>query len=335
MIDLGRIPRILVIGGHFVGDALLTTPVLRALRTSFPEAFISYLTAAPLVLDILRSNPDVDEFLLSTKSAFKYISRLRPFDLALDLLGSQTAQLVCLLSGARYRVGMGNACPVRGLQPYNIARPEVSERDDVITQYVSLTKALGLPDLPRKTILILDDDERNLARAFLHKHGIGPEDLWVALQPGKNQVEPPWSAEKFVALGKKLRENLGHPILVIQGPDDRTPIAEEVHRRLGGGAILVSGLPIRRYGAVLEQCALLVTSEGGAGHIAAALRVKSIVLFTTPTASVWFPYRPEDGMIALEELPGQDLSVENVARAAEGLLRRASSIQASLPTPDF
>jgi len=327
MIDLGRIPRILVIRLACVGDVLLTTPVLRALRSSFPEAFISYLTATPSARDILRNNPDVDECLLSTKSVFKDISRLRPFDLTLDLFGSQTTQLICLLSGARYRVGMGSARPVGGLQPYNIAAPEISERDDMFTHFISLTRGLGLPDPPPKPILILDDGERNLARAFLLKHGIGPEDHWVALQPGRRQTEPPWSAAKFVALGNKLRRNFGHPILVFQGPYDRTPIAEELRRRLGRSVTLVSGLPIRHYAAVLERCALLVTSEGGAGHIAAALGVRSIVLFTTPSACYWFPYRPEDGMIALEELPGQDLSAENVARAAEGLFHRACSKQ--------
>ena len=248
---------------------------------------------------------------------------MRPFDLTLDLRGNEATQLICLLSGARYRVGIGSARPVGSLQPYNIALPEISERHDALTQYVRLTRALGLPDPPLRPILILDDDERNLACAFLHEHGIGPEDHWVALQPGRHGKEPPWRGDKFVALGKKLRGNFGHPILVFQGPYDRTPIAEEVHRRLGRDAALVSGLPIRHYAAVLERCALLVTSEGGAGHIAAALCVRSIVLFTTPTARFWFPYRPEDGMIALEELPGLDLSAENVARAAEELFYRA------------
>jgi ADP-heptose:LPS heptosyltransferase len=327
MIDLGRVPRILVISLGRVGDVLLTTPVLRALRTSFPEAFICYLADIPPGRDVLRNNPDVDECLLWTKSIFKDIPRLRPFDLTLDMLGSRTTQLICLLSGARYRVGMGSARPVGSLQPYNITAPEIAERHDAFTQHVPFTKALDLPDPPLKPILILDDDERNLARAFLLKHGIGPEDHWVALQPGRQEPEPPWSADKFVALGKKLRGNFGHPILVFQGPYDRTPIAEEVYRRLGGGATLVSGLPFRHYAAVLERCTLLVTSEGGAGHVAAALRVRSIVLFTTPTAWFWFPYRPEDGMIALEELPGQDLSAENVARAAEGLFHRACSNQ--------
>ncbi len=327
MIDLGRIHRILVIGCPHVGDVLLTTPVLRALRTSFPEAFISYLAAIPSTRDILRNNPDVDEYLLRTKSAFKDISRLRPFDLTLDLHGDHTTHLICLLSGARYRLGIQSAPPVGGLQPYNIAAPEISQGINVLTDCIGFTRALGLPDPPLKTILILDDDERNWARAFLHKHGIGPKDHWVALQPGRHGTEPPWSVDKFVALGDKLRRYSGHPILVFQGPYDRTPVAEELCRRLGRGVTLVSGLPIRQYAAVLKRCALLVASEGGAGHIAAALGVRSIVLFTTPSVSIWFPYRPENGMIALEELPGQDLSAENVARAAEELFHRACSNQ--------
>jgi ADP-heptose:LPS heptosyltransferase len=306
---------------------LLTTPALQALRAAFPEAFICYLTAVPPGRDILRNNPAVDECLLSAKSVFTDISRLRPFDLVLDFFGNQTTQSICLLSGARYRVGIGSAIPVGGLQPYNIAAPGISERDDVFTHFISLTRALGLPDPPTKPILILDDHERGLARAFLRNHGIGPKDRWVALQPGRRGAEPTWSRDKFVTLGDNLRRNLGRPILVFQGPDDRTSIAEEVCGRLGKDAILVSGLPIRHYAAVLERCALFVASEGGASHIAAALGVKSIILFTASSASYWFPYKSEDGMIALEEMAGQDLPAEDVVRAAEGLFQRALSIQ--------
>jgi ADP-heptose:LPS heptosyltransferase len=148
---------------------------------------------------------------------------------------------------------------------------------------------------------------------------IGPTDPWIAFQPGRYKPEATWSEDKFVALAEKLGARFRCPILIFEGPVDRTPIARNVRQRLGAAARLVPALPIRQYAAVLQQCALLIVSEGGAGHIAAALGVKTIVLFTTPTVSYWFPYTRAQGMIALEEHSGKDLSVERVFSAAEAL----------------
>jgi hypothetical protein len=56
-------------------------------------------------------------------------------------------------------------------------------------------------------------------------------------------------------------------------------------------------------------------------HIAAALGVKTLVISTIPSVSHWFPYRSEDGMMLLEELPEGNLTVQDAFSAAEGLLK--------------
>jgi ADP-heptose:LPS heptosyltransferase len=206
------------------------------------------------------------------------------------------------------------------LQPYTITAA-IPERGHVLDYFAGYAKALGLPDPPQRTILVLDESERNVARALLREYGVSPGDRWLALQPGRDRREYYWSTDKFVTLADKLRRNLGYPILIFQAPNDASSIAQEVCRRLGKGVILVPLLPIRHYAAVLERCTLLVTSEGGPGHIAAALGVKTIILFTDPrcSTSYWFPYTREQHMVALEELPGKDLSVQEVFSAAEAL----------------
>jgi ADP-heptose:LPS heptosyltransferase len=320
-IDFTSIHRILVIRLACMGDVLLTTPVLRGLRTAFPKSFITYLTSVAAARDILKNNPDVNECLLRTKTTFEEIPRMPPLDLALDLFGGSTQQMICLLSGARYRVGPGSAPPIGHLRPYNITVPAAAKPRHVIDHFLGFTRAIGLPDPPLKTVLILDEAERDFARTFLERRGINHQDRWIALQPGKNAEEPLWSADKFVALTRGLTRRFGYPIFIFQGPDDRTPIAEEVWKRAGSGVALLPGLPLRHYAAVLEQCTLFVASEGGAGHIAAALGVKTAVIFTAPGISHWFPYTREQGMVALQELPGQNLPVQNVFAAIEELTR--------------
>ncbi len=107
-IDFSSIHRILFIYIDSLGDILLTTPVLRALRTAFPNAFIAFLTAVPEARDLFRNNPDVDDFIVveSETDSPRVISRLPAFDLVFDLSCSAPTCFACLHSRARYRVGL-------------------------------------------------------------------------------------------------------------------------------------------------------------------------------------------------------------------------------------
>jgi ADP-heptose:LPS heptosyltransferase len=323
VIDRASVHRILVVGLAAVGDVLLTTPVLRALRTAFPQSSITYITPSEAARGILKGNPDVDECVTSTKANLvKQVLRMQPFDLTIDFMGTGTTQWICLLSGARYRVGGGNAPPIAKLQPYNIIAPPPTGPHHVFTEFISTTRALGLADPPLKSVLILDEIEREFAKTFLHQFGIRQQDRWLAIQPGRRGPEPPWSAEKFLTLARKLAQKFGCRVLIFQGPEDQTPIAEEVCAALGSSGALIPVLPVRRYAAVLQRCALLVASEGGVGHIAAALGVTTIVLSTGQEISYWFPYRRENGMVALEDLHGKNLTVQDVLSTAETLTYR-------------
>lgn len=321
VVDRTSVHRILVIGLAAIGDVLLATPVLRALRIAFPKSSITYATPLASAPDILKGNPDVDECVTGTKDSLaKDILRMQPFDLTVDLMGTCSTQMMCLLSGARHRVGPENALALGKLQPYNITARPPSQTHHAFIEFVTFSRALGLADPPLKSVLILDEFERDLAKSFLHQFSIRHNDRWLAIQPGRRGSEPTWSAEKFVALVHELAKRLGCRIFIFQGPEDHTSIAEEVYKAVGNSATLLPVLPIRHFAAVLERCTLLVASEGGAGHVAAALGVKTIVLFTGQRMSYWFPYAAEAGMVALEEVPGQDLGVQDVIAAAEELL---------------
>jgi ADP-heptose:LPS heptosyltransferase len=274
----------------------------------------------PVARDLLKNNPDVDECIVATKRIFRDIMQMPQFDLVLDLFNNRATQLICLLSGARHRVGRGRVSSVGRLQPYNITVPEDSGQDHVLSDFARFARVIGLPDPPPRTTLVLDRSERNFACAFLNNLAVGPHGHWIALHPGKRHAKPPWSTDKFVALGESLHRRFGYPILIFSGPSDGTPIAQEVGLRLGERSFVVPVLPIRESAAVLERCTLLVASEGGIGHIAAALGIKTVVISGMRGTSFWYPYPREQGMIALEDFPPGNLSVEEVLSFAEMLL---------------
>jgi ADP-heptose:LPS heptosyltransferase len=315
--------RILLIRLAALGDVLLTTPVVRLLRESFPDCHLSYLTASPAATELLRSDPSLDTCILSDGRIHEEITRLAPFDLALDLFGSPASQLITVLSGAKCRVGTGPAPAIGGIRPYTVTPPAGVRPANILAHFASFTSAIGLPPPSPRTSLFLGEDERESAESFLTSCGIRRDDPWIAMQPGSRKSDPHWSPSLFSAAGRELARLHSSPILVFQGPDDRTLAAEQVQREIGPSAVIVPVQPVRCYAALLENALLLVTPDGGASHVAGALGVPAVVLFGG-AASYWFPYGEEAGMIAVERPPGRELTAEDVIRAAASALRASA-----------
>ncbi len=104
--------RILLTRMKFIGDVVLTTPVIRSVRNAYPGAFIAYMGEREAV-SLLEGNPCLDDIIpfdLSRPSVLEQtrialLLRRRRFDLAIDLFGNPRSALVTRLSGARVRVG--------------------------------------------------------------------------------------------------------------------------------------------------------------------------------------------------------------------------------------
>jgi ADP-heptose:LPS heptosyltransferase len=107
-----EIKRILVVRLRFIGDVLLTTPLLKNLKTALPEAKIYYLTEkAPA--RILDCNPNVSGIIELEKGSIlemlRTVKKIRmlKFDLAIDIFGNPRSSLLTAFSGAKYRAGAG------------------------------------------------------------------------------------------------------------------------------------------------------------------------------------------------------------------------------------
>mgnify|MGYP003377914975 CR=1 FL=1 len=111
--------RILVTRMKFIGDVVLTTPVIRSLRHAIPDAYIAYMGDAGAV-SILEQNPSLNEIIpfdfsaptLLEQPRVAWLLRRRKFDMVIDLFGNPRSALLTRLSGAPVRVGLDR--PGRG-----------------------------------------------------------------------------------------------------------------------------------------------------------------------------------------------------------------------------
>ena len=290
----------------FIGDVILTTPIIRSVRAALPSAYIAYMGEKEAV-SLLEHNPSLDEvipFDFSVPSVVEqtrvgFLLRRRKFDLVIDLFGNPRSALLTYLSGARVRVGIDR--PGRG-KLYTMRIQDDGKPKTAIGFHEQFLRALGIPTDPARTEIILTNDERrNAARLLASLEERAPvgdaRPPIIGLHVGATWPAKMWLPERFGELADMIRSQLGAQVVLTAGPKDKETIARVV--AAGSSALAVPVLPLRQLAAVIAQCSVFVSNDAGPMHIAPAVGVPTIGLFGPGEDDIWFPYSRSDGHVPL------------------------------------
>ena len=325
------IRNVLVMEPWHIGDVVLATPALRALRALYPGARITLLGKRHAEELLLHSGlvDDVIVFDLPwTAKSAKYdprrydlgrlrglISELRArrFDLTVDARMDLRSNVLTSLTRASRRIGYDFGGGSSLLTDAGPASPDVLHRVD---DWLELMKPLGSRD-KFEPFLRISDEEHAQAERMLHAHGLTTDDVIVAIHGGASDARRRWPAERFERVAKRLVEFHGAKVVWFLEPDaaDRSiPVASAILRT-----------SLREMMAVLSHCRLFVCNDSGPMHIADALGVPVVAVFLTGNPRWHRPYRA--GQVVVGEGTGHDFLVspseEAVIEAAEARLASA------------
>ena len=316
--------RILITRLRFIGDVVLTTPVIRALRRAYPNADIMYL-AEDIPASILKNEPDLSEVISLNRTHistlpllrqwyeyyffFKKIRRYR-FDLVVDLFSNPRSALLTILSGARYRLGYD--VRGRGLA-YNIKiKRGLSNR--VIDAYLDSARTLELPVQSETTKITIPPDDRAWASTRLSACSDLDNRPIIGINPGASWPAKIWDTEKCGELVNRMVSELGAHVLIIQGPDQEE-IVESVKKYLTSEVEIVAEISLTQLAALIQKCRLYISNDCGPMHIAVAVGTYTIGLFGPSDPDIWFPYSKAQGVALKPEVPeccGQDICAEPI-----------------------
>ncbi|HMO25097.1 MAG TPA: lipopolysaccharide heptosyltransferase II [Tepidisphaeraceae bacterium] len=302
--------RILIVQPSWVGDAVMATPALRAIRELYPQAHISYLLRR-YVKPIYAGMPWADRLITyrtgktSKKAgrggAFRLAARLRKgkFDLAILLPNSfRTAALMKLARIPRVvgydRDGRGFLLTDR-LLPYRERGRFVPT--PMVKTYLGIAHYLGSPMRDLSLRLFVTPAERIEAEALLEHvgrdrqsarpgaQGAGP---WVILNPGAQYgAAKCWLPEYFAAVSDRLVDELGATVFISGSPRERPIIAEiQRHTKRPTIDLASAGMSLGALKEVVRRCDLMITNDTGPRHIAAAMDVPVVTIFG-PTHPDW------------------------------------------------
>lgn len=326
--------RILVVKLADIGDVLLLTPALRALRERYPRARIDVLTTGNGQQALSRSSFH-DELLLFDKRRFDrpgqsatpgalraglaLFFRLRRGNYDTIVLpnhlstawGTLKFALLALASGARRRVGLDNGrgwfithfAPDRGFGA-------VHEREYWL-RVVAQLDAVVTDDRPA---FDLTDDDRARATEILRRAGIEPGQVIVAIHPttGRYASSRQWAPDRFAAVGDHLAAQHGAAIVLLGGPDAVDATAD-IARQMSAPAIDLAGqttLPVSA--AILTASALLIANDSAMAHLAGALGRPLLALFGPSNEAAWSPYGAEPLVLPLENAAIPDFDARAV-----------------------
>jgi len=300
--------KILVKMVNWVGDTILTTPTLRALRKGFPGAEIC-VAARPWVAGVLENNPDIDRLIVADEkqSALAYwrlVSKLRgeKFDLGISLPNSFSAAFLLWAAGVTKRVGYARDGRSFLLTHPVKVEPEILKVHQV-EYYLNLLGGLcDVKGAERELVLQVSDEDRREVDELLEERGLSRNRLLVGMAPGATYGSAKrWYPDRFAKVADYLADTYQAEIIVV-GSAKESEIAGEVQRNSRVELRDLTGrIGLRQMAAFMERLALFVCNDSGAMHIAAALDVPLVAIFGSTDWVTTAP-RSKEAVIVRKEI---------------------------------
>ncbi|MBI4342354.1 MAG: glycosyltransferase family 9 protein [Candidatus Omnitrophica bacterium] len=310
-----RPERILIVNPFGIGDVLFTTPLVRAVRQAFPQAYLGFLCNRRTE-QILRHNPHLDELFVYERDELVRLWRLSTrwwmgalggllgrirrsrFVLVIDLSLGERYSFLLMALGIPRRVGFNyrrrgrfltESMPIEGYHGVH-----------VVEYYRQLLHFLGIRTGDASLQLALDEEDRQWAEAWLRAHGGDQGRLLVGMVPaggvswGIGAPFRRWSFEGFAAVGDALAERFGARVLLFGESSDRAT-CQTVAGLMRHAPVDLSGqTDLGQFVSLLARMDLVICNDGGPLHLAVSQRVKTVSIFGPVDPRVYGPYPPND-----------------------------------------
>jgi heptosyltransferase-3 len=273
---------VLVINVARIGDTLMTTPVLRAIKAACPGARVGCL-AHPKRVAVLKGAPWVDRLGVITpkRASWHGWFSSNTWDYAI-VYGHDAALIRYAARVARRVVAFEQGDPsLESKLCCAVPMPRPRERMHVVEEHLLLPAALGIGTDDHRLAYFCSDAEIREARAWLETQAPGAERVvgfQVASFPTKSYRD--WSMENFAALGGRLLDQYPGSRLVILGGDESVSRADWLRRQLGERVVIAAGrMSLRQSAAIMQGLDLYVGVDTGPTHLAGALGIPMVGLY--------------------------------------------------------
>ncbi len=334
--------KILIVQTAFIGDIVLTTPLIKAVKEIYPEAKLSFLTTAK-GKELVEEFKELAEVIAYDKKGrdkgviglIKLIKNLRAhgFDLSLAPHQSHRTALLLFLARIPLRVGYKESAFSFLYNRKVHWNPTIHQ----VERTLLLLKALGEEGRNcRRPYLNLSPVVEREGKNLLEQAGVKDSDLVIGISPGSVWATKRWSPEGYGELITQLNRVYGAKVLILGGPEDREVVKEVLSHCEGEPFGEAQDRPInlaeqsslKQLVALTDRCELFIGNDSGPIHIAVARGVPVIAIFGPTTPELGFsPYSP-DSLVIERELDCRPCGPHGSRRCPKKHFRCMNSISA-------
>jgi len=299
---------ILIVRTDRIGDVILTTPAVVALRQAYPKACITIMVT-PATREIVDGNPNLDEVIVYEQKGahkgfsgyWKFIAELRErkFDLAIIYHTKKRFNLICFLAGIPNRVGFQNN-KFGFLLTHKIKDTRPLGDKHEYEYCLEVLKHLGVDARARELFFPLHQDSEIWVENFLRQNDLRGRDSQklIAVHPGASCISKRWLPERFAELIEKLFWHYDAQIILVGGPETKS-ISDAIKSKVKASILDVTGqTTVSQLASLLKRCHLLISNDSGPVHVAVAVGTPVISIFGRNQAGLsptrWRPLGPKD-----------------------------------------
>ena len=299
---------ILIVKLSAIGDVVHTLPSLAALRRGYPHAHITWVIEEDSA-DIIAGHPALDRAVVSRRKGWLrnlrelrhvretnsdirlFIETLRDrrYDLVIDFHGLLKSSVMVFLSGGKRKIGYDSMQELSGLFLNEKVHEDMNKH--AVDRYLDLVRHLGLHPGAPEFYIPVEDENRQRVGHLLAEQGISPHDPFVSINPVALWDTKMWDDGKFALLCDRIVEEVELPV-VFTGGRNGNPI-ERIRSRMRLPSLDLSGqTTLRDLAYLYARSVLVVTTDSGPMHVAAAVGTPTVALFGPTDPARTGPYGP-------------------------------------------
>lgn len=294
--------RILIVRPDRIGDVILSTPIPREIKKTFPGCFIAVLVR-PYTQDIYINNPHVDKIILiddgkSIKSFFNNVKELRKYKFthALTLLPTERLNYILAAAGILHRIGVGHKLYQFLTFTHYVNRKKYIPLRHEADFCMDLARKIGVKTNDLSTEIFLTEEEKRKV-TFKRRELLDDKKILIGIHSTSGNSAPNWKPEEYAKL-----------IFQLQNIDNiRVAVTDNVIPKdldgINGVCYPNRNVSLRESFITFASLDLLISASTGPMHIAAALKVKTLSMFCPLTAcspQLWGPLGNQSKIILPE-----------------------------------
>lgn len=300
--------KILIIQTAFIGDVILTTPLVKVLHEYFPSTEIHFLTI-PSSKNILETNPYIKRLIIydkkgkerGMKNFLNLVNDLKKenYDVALIPHRSLRSALLAWLAGIEVRIGFN-----KGSGKW--FHSQVLNYDPTVHEYIRNLHLLSyfeiIPDLPIYPDIFFSEEDHSVVSNWLNANGIVETERMICLAPGSVWNTKRWLPERYAQLAKEFA-SFGYRVLLIGGYQD-IELCNQIVEMSDENAISTAGIfTLRQSAELISRAEIIITNDSAPLHLGVAVKTPVLAIFgSTLPEFGFYPYGPHDRVLEVKNL---------------------------------